>query len=314
MRSRRTVLLLLIVVGLVDASAETSPRSDGSGNPTIRCTDAAPQGGVLLVAAEANFGELIDADLRLQGRRISGPNRAFAVADGNNGEWRVVLIGVPTVAAVGTAEVHVRYAAHGGNGESVYGVTITASEFRTVEIALDKTMTDLRVSTDPRKARESRALWELLVTFDPGATHETGPFETPLRNPRMSSSFGEHRVFSYSDGNTAHAVHTGVDLAAPRGTVVFAPAAGQVAFAAERMLTGNTIVVEHLPGVYSLYYHLDRMDVAVGDTVGRSTVLGTVGSTGLVTGPHLHWEVRVCGVPVKPYQFTVGSVFSDLGL
>ena len=67
-----------------------------------------------------------------------------------------------------------------------------------------------------------------------------------------------------------------------------------------RIITGFTVVVEHLSGVYSLYYHLARLDVAAGERVAAGTAVGTVGSTGLATGPHLHWEVRAAGVAVDP--------------
>ncbi len=72
--------------------------------------------------------------------------------------------------------------------------------------------------------------------------------------------------------------------------------------ATNRIVTGGTVVIEHLPAVYSLYYHLDTVDVAVNDIVEQGERIGTVGSTGLSTGPHLHWELRVSGVAVDPEQ------------
>jgi murein DD-endopeptidase MepM/ murein hydrolase activator NlpD len=69
---------------------------------------------------------------------------------------------------------------------------------------------------------------------------------------------------------------------------------------ADRVISGKTVVLEHLPGVYGLHYHLEETRVAVGDTVEATDVIGTVGATGLATGPHLHWEVRVSRVPVEP--------------
>ena len=82
--------------------------------------------------------------------------------------------------------------------------------------------------------------------------------------------------------------------------MVVAAGAGTVVMARFRIITGLTVVIEHLPAVYSLYYHLSRLNVAVGERVEPGTALGTVGSTGLATGPHLHWEVRAAGVAVDP--------------
>jgi len=73
--------------------------------------------------------------------------------------------------------------------------------------------------------------------------------------------------------------------------------------AEDRILTGLTIIIEHLPGVFSLYYHLDRLDVVPGDAVVAGDAIGTVGSTGLSTGPHLHWELRVAGAAVDPSPY-----------
>ena len=74
--------------------------------------------------------------------------------------------------------------------------------------------------------------------------------------------------------------------------------------ARSRIVTGDTVVIEHLPGVYSLYYHLDEIFVEEGEEIAVEALIGTVGSTGLATGPHLHWEIRVAGVPVSPEDAT----------
>jgi murein DD-endopeptidase MepM/ murein hydrolase activator NlpD len=73
-----------------------------------------------------------------------------------------------------------------------------------------------------------------------------------------------------------------------------------VVLARPRIVTGNSVVIEHLPGVYSLYYHLDTIAVSEGEMVQTASLLGTSGSTGLATGPHLHWEIRVSGENTDP--------------
>ena len=98
----------------------------------------------------------------------------------------------------------------------------------------------------------------------------------------------------------ASSIHNGIDLAAPIGTPVLAGGDGMVVFAGPRIITGNSVIVAHMPGMYGLYYHLDSISVEKGDMVKQGDTLGRLGSTGLATGPHLHWEIRVAGVPVKP--------------
>jgi murein DD-endopeptidase MepM/ murein hydrolase activator NlpD len=96
------------------------------------------------------------------------------------------------------------------------------------------------------------------------------------------------------------AIHFGIDLVKPTGTPIASCAAGKVVMAKTRIISGETVVLEHAPGVFSLYYHLDSIAVKQGETVEAGETIGTVGATGLVTGAHLHWEVRFSGVPVSP--------------
>jgi len=98
--------------------------------------------------------------------------------------------------------------------------------------------------------------------------------------------------------------HTGQDIAVPQGTPVRAPAAGVVLLAEPLHVRGNAVVIDHGAGVTSNYWHLSRIAVRKGQQVKRGDVIGWVGTTGLSTGAHLHWEIRVYGVPVNPVPWT----------
>jgi len=97
--------------------------------------------------------------------------------------------------------------------------------------------------------------------------------------------------------------HSGLDIAAPKGTSVHAAAPGYVAWARTGRLYGNYIMIIHTDGLATLYAHLSRMDVKVDQYVERGQVIGAVGSTGLSTGPHLHFEVREDGIPKNPTNY-----------
>ncbi len=116
----------------------------------------------------------------------------------------------------------------------------------------------------------------------------------------LSSPFGSRRTYGGSMGVSAHA---GEDFAAPSGTPVVAPAAGTVVLAEPLFVRGNAVVLDHGRGVFTGYWHLETLAVNAGERVNAGQVLGTVGSTGLSTGPHLHWELRVDGVAVDPLQW-----------
>jgi murein DD-endopeptidase MepM/ murein hydrolase activator NlpD len=98
--------------------------------------------------------------------------------------------------------------------------------------------------------------------------------------------------------------HTGHDYGADAGTPILAPNAGTVALAEPLQVRGNVVILDHGLGVFSAFWHLSRIDVEAGQIVSQGEVVGLVGNTGLSTGPHLHWEMRVLGVPVDPVQWT----------
>jgi murein DD-endopeptidase MepM/ murein hydrolase activator NlpD len=183
-------------------------------------------------------------------------------------------------------------------------VEIGYRQFVEEEIQLTAALTGLRQRADPERQRQSQELWDLLHVVDKTHQHHTGTFMVPIRDPyRETSSFGHRRTFVYSSGSTARSVHNGVDFASPIGTAVYAPGGGRVVMSQDRIITGETIILAHHPGMYSLYYHLSRRDVAVGDIVAFGQKIGELGSTGLSTGPHLHWEVRIHGAAVDPFWF-----------
>jgi murein DD-endopeptidase MepM/ murein hydrolase activator NlpD len=105
------------------------------------------------------------------------------------------------------------------------------------------------------------------------------------------------------EGSEKKSIHFGSDLWAPEGTPVHASGRGKVVLAEKRIITGNTVILEHLPGVYTLYYHLDSINVKTGEIADSNYVIGTLGKSGFATGEHLHWEMRINGVPVDPMYF-----------
>lgn len=126
-------------------------------------------------------------------------------------------------------------------------------------------------------------------------------FSNPLEGdyPR-SSPFGSRRTY---EPNPAISAHEGEDFSAPAGTPVTAPAKGVVVLAEPLFVRGNAVVLDHGSGVFTGYWHLQELAVQQGDRVEPGQLLGRVGSTGLSTGAHLHWELRVGGVSVNPLQW-----------
>ncbi|MGQ9491126.1 MAG: LysM peptidoglycan-binding domain-containing M23 family metallopeptidase [Anaerolineae bacterium] len=155
-------------------------------------------------------------------------------------------------------------------------------------------------ATEKVRAETARmnALFEKVTS---GGWSPRSRFTLPLVGdfPR-TSPFGSRRTYGNSPVVSAHA---GEDFSAPPGTPVYAPAEGRVVLAEQLFVRGNAVVLDHGNGVYTGYWHLAELGVAEGDQVARGQLLGKVGSTGLSTGAHLHWELRVLGMAVDPLQW-----------
>jgi murein DD-endopeptidase MepM/ murein hydrolase activator NlpD len=151
-----------------------------------------------------------------------------------------------------------------------------------------------------RIAREQALVSSARERDDP-RTDFVQAFTWPVQG-RISGRFGNQRVYVLPDGSDApKSPHSGMDIAAPAGTPVRAPAAGVVTFAAPDLyLTGGTVLIDHGHGVSSNFLHLSRLDVAVGDRVEQGEAIGAVGATGRATGPHLHWGMSWFDVRVDP--------------
>ena len=117
----------------------------------------------------------------------------------------------------------------------------------------------------------------------------------PVTDP-ANSSFGTRSVFN----GEPRSPHAGTDFLSPAGTPIHAPAAGRVLAARDLFFTGNTVVIDHGLGVYSMLAHLSRIDVREGQTIAQGDSVGLVGATGRVTGAHLHWALRVGAARVDP--------------
>jgi murein DD-endopeptidase MepM/ murein hydrolase activator NlpD len=129
-----------------------------------------------------------------------------------------------------------------------------------------------------------------------------GTFGWPLAGElRSTAPFGQRRSYG---GGPVTSYHTGHDFGADIGTPVLAPITATVALAEPLQVRGNVVILDHGLGVLTGFWHLSRIDVTEGQRIGRGQVIGLAGNTGLSTGPHVHWEMRILGVPVDPLQWT----------
>lgn len=176
--------------------------------------------------------------------------------------------------------------------------TITAKEYETQHITVKNKQF---VNPDPtnlkRIATESQAIQTALKTWRDTAA-PTMPFMIPAIGP-YSSPFGLRRFFN----NEARKPHSGLDIAAPIGTKVLSPSQAVVLNVGNYFFNGKTVFLDHGQGLISMYCHLQSINVKPGQPLKRGAVFGTVGQSGRVTGPHLHWGVFLNHAAVDPLLF-----------
>jgi len=131
---------------------------------------------------------------------------------------------------------------------------------------------------------ESRELGKVYARSKPHSLWE-GPFQLPVVDGVLTSRFGTQRVFN----GVMQSFHQGLDLRAPTGTPIVAPAPGRVVLAKDLFYTGNTVILDHGRGLFTVYAHLSELKVTRGQDVRTAELLGLSGATGRASGPHLHW-------------------------
>jgi murein DD-endopeptidase MepM/ murein hydrolase activator NlpD len=226
----------------------------------------------------------------VQGIVAGRPVRFFPTADGHAG-----LVGIDVDDAPGRHpwQLTVRT---GGTTQSVEGeLTVGLREFRVQHLTLPPAMVELDPPTERRALAEAERLKALYLAVTPERLWR-GVFARPVAGAETGTGFGARRVIN----GKPRAPHTGLDYAAPTGSPVHAANAARVALVGDFFFPGRLIVLDHGLGLYSLYFHLDRIAVDEGVTVSRGQMIGTVGATGRATGPHLHFGISVGGARIDP--------------
>lgn len=208
-----------------------------------------------------------------------------------DGKRWIAIAGIPLTAKPGTDHIEL------ADGQRL-AFNITNRKYPEQHIKLQNQQ---HVTPDPAHLKRiQRELDEQISAYKTFSPRQ--PSNLLLDRPvegRLSSAFGLRRFFNGEERNP----HSGLDFAAPTGTSIKAPAAGQVILVGDYFFNGKTVFVDHGQGLISMFCHLSAIDVKVGDEVARGEHVGKVGATGRATGPHLHWNVSLNNTRVDPSIF-----------
>lgn len=211
-----------------------------------------------------------------------------------NDAW-LAVVGIPLSLKPGEHDLTVVDAM---DRTSTQRFTVRAKKFAAQHITLtNKRLVDPLPADIERITRDQKALTQAFTHW----ADESGPllaFQFPAQG-RLSSNFGLRRFFNDQERQP----HNGIDIAAPRGSPVVAPADGIVVATGEYFFNGRTVLIDHGQGLISMYNHLDYIAVIDGAKVARGQHIGDIGMTGRATGPHLHWAISLNNTRVDPLLF-----------
>jgi murein DD-endopeptidase MepM/ murein hydrolase activator NlpD len=176
-------------------------------------------------------------------------------------------------------------------------IDVKEGKFATESLKVAPNFVEPNAEQLARAEAERQRLRAIFATITPERFWD-GTFHYPLAGVTTGGNFGKRRILNGQAGSP----HGGVDFPAPAGTPVYAPQRGRVVLAEPLYFSGNTVVLDHGLGLYTFYAHFESISVQPGDLVDTGALLGKVGATGRVTGPHLHWGATVNRARTNPLQ------------
>ena len=218
-------------------------------------------------------------------------------------QW-VAVVGISLGATPGPQQVNVTLA---DGAHSTLPFTVSDKAYETQHLIIkDQRKVEPSAEDMNRINQEKLETEKALSHWNDALLTQSLQFDLPVEG-RLSSSFGLRRYFN----EQPRAPHSGLDIAAAEGTPIKAPADGRIILTGDFFFNGNGVFIDHGQGLVTLYCHMSRIDVKAGQSVKRGAVIGAVGMTGRVTGPHLHWGVSLNNARVNPSLF-VPALMSEV--
>jgi hypothetical protein len=273
---------LLAVVGGLAAGECRAPTL------TVEMSSAAPkQGGLVAVT--------VKSDVALASAVASSGGREFPLERDGDGRLFLGLVGVDFESATGARSLDLAVEGLCGDRHAARRtLEVRSGRFPVQRLKVDPAYVEPPASELERIREDKEKVGRVWSSGDPHRMWN-GPFALPVDAPARDN-FGSRRVFNGKPRSS----HEGADLAAPSGAPVRAPGPARVALADELYFSGGTIILDHGAGLFTMYFHLSRIDVKAGDAVAAGREIGAVGATGRATGPHLHWGARLDRARINP--------------
>ena len=252
---------------------------------------------VVLEYRDVAPGEILKVSVKnlpvIQSAQVKFLNKKYDMAQ--VGDCLVCLIGLDLGIETGSHSLKVYVYKQDGSVEiKEQDVPVSPKQFPIKKLWVKEEFVTPPKNVMERIQREAELTKAVYNIYSPEWEAE-GKFIVPVQG-QIFPNFGERRFFN----NKPRSQHSGVDIASPMGMPVKASNSGRVVLASHLYFAGNTVIIDHGLGVFSVYCHFSEITVKMGQKVEKGDIIGKIGSTGRVTGPHLHWSIRIRGSRVDP--------------
>jgi len=248
-----------------------------------------------------NPGDIIKVSIRgasgLKRAQVRFEGKTYTMGKGPGQDEYFALVGLDLGFEPGIYSLRYTFVfTNGDYDHKEESITVLAKEYPVKKLWVDEKFVTPPKEVMRRIEEESQILKSVYAIFTPEWMGD-GPFIVPSGG-EVVPNFGERRFFN----NKPRSAHSGIDISSPFGAPVIASNAGKVVLASDLYFAGKTVIIDHGLGVFSLYCHFSRFRVKRGESVQKGDVIGEIGSTGRVTGPHLHWGIKIQGSRVDPFS------------
>ena len=263
--------------------------------PTIRLSaDDITNGDVILL--EIDTGEI---NVSVTDMHINFKGRVYPLFEhpAKGEKIYCALVGIPYRTKLGSEVLKLNWNGATGTQTIQIPLEITAGTYKTDVLKVDSRRVNPNKEDRKRANHEHQEVKQIYASGNKTRLWNI-PFQLPLEND-ISSLYGNKRVFN----GQLKSYHNGVDFRSPPGTPAVAANTGIVRLAKSLFYSGNAVIIDHGTNIFSIYAHLNKIKVAAGQRIEKGRLIGLTGATGRVSGPHLHWGIKINGVAVNPLQF-----------
>ncbi|WKC85190.1 M23 family metallopeptidase [Borreliella lusitaniae] len=296
------ILFIFCILGIQNINSEITNTI-----PKVEYKKEAFQGDYIYFASNENFKSLSLLSTNKNPIISSSP---FKFIVGSKAYY-IAFIGITPMIKEGKRKIQIEFQ----NKSYIKEIEIKKFNFKKTKISFNKEKAKLITQKKSIKQKEQAlVLWNIIGNIGDTTIYHYDALVKPIKDQYIvTSQYGDLRLYMQGSKKISnYTMHNGIDYAPFKRekTPIFAAGKGKVVFAKNRELTGNTLIIQHLPGVFTIYLHLSKFGTSENKVVSAGEYIGHTGNTGLSTGPHLHFEVRINGIAINP-DFLLNGMLID---